>query len=196
MMRMQRQLSPAPAVLASDDARDAAAVARCRDGDTEAFGELVERYERVVFNLVMRMVRDHDEAGDITQTVFVRAFEKLGTFDPRYRFFSWLYRIAINQSLNHLQGRRRFQEIDSGIGGSLPRPDAEFVQSEMTEHLHRALAALKFDYRIVLILKHFLLLSYREIGEILELPEKTVKSRLFSGRQLLRDQLVRQGYVG
>lgn len=195
-MQPVRQHSAATPVGSAEDERDASAVRRCLAGDVEAFGELVERYERVIFTLVLRMVRDHDDASDLTQTIFVRAFERLRTFDPRYRFFSWLYRIAINQSLNHLQARRRFQEIDSGIDGAQPRPDADCVQGEMTEHLHRALAALKFDYRIVLILKHFLLLSYHEIGEILELPEKTVKSRLFSGRQLLRDQLVRQGYTG
>jgi RNA polymerase sigma-70 factor, ECF subfamily len=189
-----RQLPAAPSVCTDD--LDADAVRRCREGDAEAFGELVERYERVVFGLVQRMVRERDEAAEITQVVFVRAFEKLGTFDPRYRFFSWLYRIAINQALNHRQSRRRFTELDSGLRSAGPGADAACVQAEMTAHLHRALEALTDDYRVVVILRHFVLLSYREIGEVLGLPEKTVKSRLYSGRQLLRDQLVRQGWAG
>jgi RNA polymerase sigma-70 factor (ECF subfamily) len=175
---------------------DAAIVARCLAGCPETFAELVDRYERVIYNLIYRMVRDSDEACDITQDVFVRAYERLHTFDPRFKFFSWLYRIAVNCALNHLHRRRRQQPVDAELRWQRPGPDADCVHSDMNVHLQRALAAVALDYRVVLILKHFVFLSYREIGELLDLPEKTVKSRLYSGRQLLKDALVQQGWTG
>ena len=175
---------------------DAATVARCLAGSPDAYAELVDRYEKIVYNLIYRMVRDRDEACDITQDVFVRAYERLDSYDPRYKFFSWLYRIAVNRTLNHLHARRRVQPADPELCCQKPRPDAECVQSDMRDHVQRALAAVALDYRIVLILKHFVFLSYREIAQMLDLPEKTVKSRLYSGRQRLKDALLQQGWTG
>jgi RNA polymerase sigma-70 factor (ECF subfamily) len=174
---------------------DANLVARCRGGSTEAFGTLVERYERVVFNLALRMVRDRDDAADITQSVFLLAYEKLDSYDPTYRFFSWLYRIAVNQTLNFLGRRRRFDPLDDDAPDVGDSADAACLRSEAADHVRRALASVAIDQRIVLVLRHFLFLSYGEIGAILEIPEKTVKSRLYTARQFLKDALVRQGYA-
>jgi RNA polymerase sigma-70 factor (ECF subfamily) len=179
---------------------DADLVQRVRQGDRKAFAMLVERYEKPIFNLAYRMVRDPDDAADITQNAFVKAYLKLDSYLPSYKFFNWLYRIAVNEAINLLNRNRRFREYASneqayGRPAYPKTPDEDYQLSEMSELLGRALEALNPDHRTVIILKHLLLLSYRDIATILEIPGKTVKSRLYSARQALRTQLVEQGYT-
>jgi RNA polymerase sigma-70 factor (ECF subfamily) len=175
---------------------DAKLVKRALGGDQGAFEAIVQRYERTVFNVAYRIVKDRDDAADVTQAVFIKIYRKLGSYDPRYRFFSWLYRITVNESINHLKRTQRRAEVDCGRearGRSTPWDS--LAQTEKSDFLQSALTALKLDYRVVIVLKYFLELSYKEISEIVGIPEKTVKSRLFTGRQLLRDILARQGYA-
>ncbi len=170
-------------------------------GDREAFGAIVDQYQKAIFNVAYRMVNDYEDAMDITQTAFIRAYENLDSYDPSHKFFSWLYRIAVNESLNHISKRKRqtrlaYEPGDSAeYGGQARTPAVPAEQSETEAMLQSALGRLNFDYRLVVILRHFLSLSYREIGDIIDVPEKTVKSRLFTGRQLLKEILVEQGYV-
>ena len=170
-------------------------------GDKEAFGAIVDRYQRAIFNVAYRMVNDYEDAMDITQSAFIKAYENLDKYDPSHKFFSWLYRIAINESLNHVSRRKRQTRLAYEPGDSLRydgqvhSPADPVEESETDAMLQGALVQLKFDYRLVVILRHFLSLSYREIGEIIDVPEKTVKSRLFTGRQMLKEILVGQGYV-
>ena len=79
-------------------------VRECLGGDEHAFEILLRRFQGPVFNAILRMVRDRDEAADLTQTAFLKAYEQLSSFDPRHKFFSWLYRIAVNEALNHISG--------------------------------------------------------------------------------------------
>jgi len=170
-------------------------------GDREAFEAIVERYQKPIFNVAYRMVNDYEDAMDITQLSFIKAYENLDKYDPSHKFFSWLYRIAVNESLNHVSKRKRQTRLaydpgsSCGFGRQDYTPEDVVEQSETDVLLQSALTQLKFDYRLVVILRHFLSLSYREIGDIIDVPEKTVKSRLFTGRQLLKDILVEQGYV-
>ena len=156
---------------------------------------IVARYEKPIFNLACRMVRDADDAADITQSTFVKAYRKLETFNQSHKFFSWLYRIAVNESLNHLGRKVRAEDYQDDHPSALPEPDDDLLRSEAEAFLTRALAVMPFEQRIVIILKHLILLSYHEIAEILDIPEKTVKSRLYTARQVLRDQLTKQGYT-
>ena len=171
-------------------------VSRLQRGDRKAFDVIVAEYEKPVFNVAYRMIGDYDEAADITQTAFVKAFEKIDTFNPHYKFFSWLYRITVNEALNQIDRRKRHREIE--IEAPVPQrtPDQDFQQSEISDLLDGALRSLKIDHRIVIVLKHLLFMSYREIAGILGIEEKTVKSRLFTARQALKVELNRQGYVG
>ncbi len=169
-------------------------VQRVKLGDRKAFAMLVERHEKPIFNLAVRMVRDHDDAADITQNTFVKAYRKLGSFNPDYKFFSWLYRIAANEALNHLRRHKRTQELVSDPPSNRPLPDDDCDRHETRDQIAQALAAMTLDQRIVIILKHLLFLSYRDIAATLEITEKTVKSRLYSARQVLKEQLVQQGY--
>jgi RNA polymerase sigma-70 factor (ECF subfamily) len=174
---------------------DAMLVEACLRGDRHAFDELVDRYEGPLFSATYRITGSVEDAMDATQNAFVNAYEKLHTFDPSYRFFSWIYRIAVNQALN-LVGRRREQ---SPIGDKEPTADGNpadvFDSTEVRGQIKQALLELEPHYRTVIVLKHLEGYSYREIGELLEIPEKTVKSRLFTARQRLRAVLTERGFA-
>ena len=172
---------------------DDALVTRAVAGDHAAFGELVEAYGQVVFNLAFRMVGNSEDARDLTQVTFVKAFEKLHTFDRRSRFFSWLYRIGLNESLNWLKRRRRSSEVDENLESGERGPHEVAAASQEEALIHGALMDLTPEYRQVIVLRHFQELSHREIGVILQLPEKTVKSRLHSARERLAIALRKRG---
>ncbi|HEX9615371.1 MAG TPA: RNA polymerase sigma factor, partial [Bacteroidota bacterium] len=162
------------------------------NGNDKAFEILVERYQKPIYNLAYRFSADRQDAEDITQSAFVKAFEKLGTFKPRYKFFSWLYKIAVNESINFLNRKKKFDVFDEHFHSGAGSNDG-FRDHEMTEKIDRALLELKPDYRIVVILNHFQDLSYREIGYVLDVRENTVKSRLFSARKKLKSLLLKKG---
>lgn len=174
-------------------ADDAKLAARAAEGDGRAFETIVERYEKPVYNAAYRIARDPDDAADITQTVFIKAYRNLGSYDPSRKFFSWLYRIAVNESINYIKKMHRSIAVDEELGVSSESPSRDLEQVEAGDQIQRALMELKLDHRIVVVLKYFLELSYSEISDIAGIPEKTVKSRLFTARQQLRDVLVKQG---
>lgn len=156
---------------------------------------LVEKYQKTIFNVVLRMTDHYEESEDITQTVFVKAFQKLDTFNPHYKFFSWLYRIAVNESLNFLKQRKHLVELDESLNllSNEKSPEDQYDVLETSRDIQQALMDLKTQYRTVIILKHFQNLSYREISLILGVKEKTVKSRLFTARQQLKNILLQKG---
>jgi RNA polymerase sigma-70 factor (ECF subfamily) len=174
---------------------DAHLAIQFQNGDRKAFTMLVARYEKPIFNTAFRMVKDFDDAADITQNAFIKAFEKIDTFNPSYKFFNWLYKITVNETLNLLNRRKRRRDFEYDPPAHPPSPEDDLMLDEMSRYLQRALDAMTYDQRIVIVLKHLLLLPYREIAEILGVPEKTVKSRLFSARHVLRKELISQGYV-
>lgn len=175
-----------------DKDSDAALVIECLNGRTEAFGILVARYEKPIYNVAYRMVRSHEDACDLTQAVFLRAYEKLEQFNPKYKFFSWLYRMAINQTINHLQRQRDCVPADEYHVTDGETPEHHYRTRQMAEEIDDALTHLTFDHRIVVVLRHFQDLPYDEIAQILHIPEKTVKSRLFSARRLLGQLLAEE----
>ncbi len=172
---------------------DETLVRGCLGGDDRAFETLLERYERKVFNGALRMVNNHDDARDITQSVFLKVYRNLGRFDDRYKFFSWIYRIMINESINFMRRQKPDDPVDERLP-STDRGPLETLQGvELSAAIREALMSLKPDYRCVIILRHFHGCSYREMSEILEIREETVKSRLFSARSILRDHIVQRG---
>ena len=173
---------------------DALLVRQSLEGDPGAFERLVDRYQKVVFSTILRMVNDKEEAEELTQAVFVKLYEKLSTFNPKYKFFSWLYRIVVNESLNYIKQRNQRENIDHLDLAGDHGPDERYEEREKTETVEEAVFRLSPDYRIVIVLRHFHDLSYREMSQILDVSEKTVKSRLFTARQLLRRILVKIGY--
>ena len=174
---------------------DKALVARAIGGDLDAFGELVKRYQRPVFNIVYRMIGDYDEAGDLSQQVFLKAFQHLSSYDNERKFFSWIYRIAMNESINHLHGRRQFDRLDpeTAVLGESVLDRLQTVERD--SDVHEAVLELSETHRSVIVLRHFAHCSYRETADLLEIPEKTVKSRLFEARKILRQKLMAKGYA-
>lgn len=167
------------------DALDQELVRRCLGGESRAAGDLVERFQRPLFNVAFRMLGNVQDAEDVTQTVFFNAFDSLKRYDPQYRFFSWLYRMAVNESLNALKRRKQMVTLHDGL--DLPTTGSAADDAvEVDDRIERALMELKPDDRAVVVLKHFVAFSYEEIAEVLEIPVKTVKSRLFTARERLR----------
>lgn len=150
----------------------------------------MDRYQRRLFNVALRMLGDAQDAEDVTQTVFQNAFLKLRTYDPKYRFFSWIYRMTVNESLNMLKRRRRVVTLEDVLAA--PAPAADHT-AEIADRMDQALLSLKPDDRAVVVLKHFVSFSYEEIAEVLEVPVQTVKSRLFTARERLRLTLQERG---
>jgi len=176
---------------------DANLVDECLKGDNRAYEELVRKYQKPIYNLALRMAKAPEDAEDITQTVFVKAYEKLDSYDSTHRFFSWIYRIAVNESINFCKRRQREDPYESGVTGAhRETPEETYRDGELSEHVGDAIARLKMDYRLVLVLKHYHDFSYHEMSEVLQIPEKTVKSRLFTARQQLKVILEKEGIRG
>jgi RNA polymerase sigma-70 factor (ECF subfamily) len=173
----------------SSDADDLALVSQAVAGQTEAFGVLVGRYQRVMYTVALRMLGNAEDAQDATQDAFVKAYQRLDSFDSQYRFYSWMYRILVNECLNVNRGRRPEQALDVNAEGN-GTPFDSALESERREQIQKALLRLTPDYRTVIVLRHIAGQSYGEIAEALAIPEKTVKSRLYSARQRLGELLL------
>lgn len=170
--------------LAADE-QDRALVKRCLENQRDAAGALVDRYQQRLFNVALRMLHDVQDAEDVTQTVFMNAFRQLRTYDPKYRFFSWIYRMTVNESLNVLKRRKPVVTLEHELQ-VLAQGAAPDRATEVEDRVGRALMSLKPDDRAVVVLRHFVSFSYQEIADVLEIPVKTVKSRLFTARERLR----------
>lgn len=164
-------------------------VERCLRGDTAAFRPLVERYQKLLFTVALRMLGDYAEATDAAQTAFTRAYEHLASYDRRHRFFSWLYRILVNECLNLRRSRRPLDPIDPALAGA-DDPHLGVRRAELRATVQSALLRLPRRNREVVVLRHFADMSYHEIAEVLGVPEKTVKSRLYTARQQLGEMLL------
>ena len=186
---------------------DAALVARAVAGAQDAYSVLVQRYQRSVFNLIVRMVRDPGEAEDLAQDAFVKAFRRLRTFDPQYRFASWLLKIAHNTAIDYLRRRRpdtiplepTMRQAWSAPGpgpwpAPPPDPEVETAHGELAAVLESALSRLRPDYRRVVVLRYQEDLNHEEISEITGLPVGTVKSHLHRARAEMAAHLSELGW--
>ncbi|HUP50367.1 MAG TPA: RNA polymerase sigma factor [Thermoanaerobaculia bacterium] len=171
------------------DEHDRMCVERCLQGEAEAFGGILDRYEKPVYNLVVRLGADREDARDICQQIFINIYKHLASYDPSRRFFSWLYRAAVNETINHLKSRRAWEPLNRHLEHPLPNPEEALEAAEQEQEIQRGLLALEMKYRLALIAYYFLQLSYEEAAYVLSVPEKTVKSRLFTARHLLRQVL-------
>jgi len=176
-----------------DENQEIQLIQRAQRGDGRAFGKLALEYQRVLFNLALRMTRNREDARDLTQAVFLKAYRGLAGFDTGRRFYSWLYRIMLNESLNFLGTRREQVPVAENLADVQRSPEDDYLNSVIQQTIQTALEELNPDQRQIIILRHFLHLSYEEMGEVLEIPAKTVKSRLFTARQSLAPILQRLG---
>lgn len=185
---------------------DAALVKRSRDGDMQAFGLLVAKYQDRVFNLVYRMCNRRAEAEELAQEAFLRALERIGQFRGHSGFYTWLFRIAANLTISHRRraSRIKFQSMTAppefegnqaeALTASLAArrqsaPHAAAMDAETQERIMLALQELDEDFRLAVILRDIEEMDYAEIARVLDVPVGTVKSRLHRARMLLREKL-------
>jgi RNA polymerase sigma-70 factor (ECF subfamily) len=173
---------------------DGELIGRCRSGDVEAFGELVQRYQQAVFNVCFRMLDERREAEDLTQESFLRAYRKLETYDVERPFGPWIRRLAANLCLNHLEKRRvphmpLDEERDQPIESALPDPEKKRIQMEAKSHVRTAIMELPPKYRAVIELRHYQAMSYAEIARTLNISASDVKSHLYRARRRLAERL-------
>lgn len=161
------------------------------NGSINAYGLLIEKYQTAIYNLFLRMLHDQEEARELTQLAFIKAYEALSGFRFSYRFFSWLYRIAINLALNELKKKRNFVSLEK-VYNLADEKTEENTDQEIL--IKQAIDKLKDKYKLVVILKYFQQLSYKEISDTLEIPEKKVRSRLFDARLQIKQNLQQTEY--
>jgi RNA polymerase sigma-70 factor, ECF subfamily len=175
------------------------------EGRESAFRELIGRYQRPVFSLIYRLVRDREKAEDLAQETFIKVLNALGRYDPSYKFSSWIFKIAHNTSLDHL--RRKEPETLSIDGSPHARTAAETEASTLTPvsggqtpeeytsnrelggEIEEAIGRLRPEYRTAIVLCHVEGRAYDEIAEIMEVPLGTVKTYIHRGRNELKKQL-------
>jgi RNA polymerase sigma-70 factor, ECF subfamily len=176
-----------------------------QSGDIPAFDQLVRRWDRKIQGVIYRIVGNHDEARDLSQEAFLKAYRALGTFKQEARFSSWLYQIAINATRDRLRRRRRRTDLsldDVEERGETALRDAgpsalDLIESnDLSRVVAAAMAALPEEQREVVILKEYQGLTFPEIAETLDVPLSTVKTRLYRGLGQLRVRLQRQGIHG
>ncbi len=175
---------------------DALWVQRTLAGDPQAFGELVRRYERDVFNLAYRMLNERGEAEDAAQEAFMRAYVNLDRYDPERPFKTWLLSITSNHCIDRLRRRRlTWLSLEEplpphpALTSDTPGPEEALLTSERNLLVQEMLADLSPEYRLAVILRYWYDLSYAEIAEMLGTTESAIKSRLFRARQTLADYL-------
>ena len=169
-------------------------VEQTRRGMVNAFGELVQRYQTSVFNVCYRMLGERQEAEDLAQDAFLRAYQRLETFDVERPFGPWMRKVAANLCLNSLQRRTpaRYpldEEHDDPVDVEQPDPADVQERAEVAARLRRALTRLPPHYRAAIELRHFQDMSYEEMARTLELPLSDVKTHLFRARRMLARQL-------
>lgn len=183
----------------TQETEESVLVARARDGDRRAFGELVTRYMRRAYYVALGLVGSHDDALDLSQEAFARAYRARASLDPERPFYAWLYQIVRRLCFNFLRDRKARQRRLEAAGPWLADeaaarlaagdPGREAERSELRRRLETAIDQLVEREREVLILKEFEGLRYREIAELLGIPIGTVMSRLYSARRNLAEKL-------
>jgi RNA polymerase sigma-70 factor (ECF subfamily) len=186
---------------------DSELIARAIHGETEFFEHIVHRYNRPVTKYIYRMVGDYETALDLTQEVFLKVYTALDRYDERYKFSTWLFKIASNHTIDYLrkQNGNTFS-LDEVNGESdrnpfeavsdEPSPERQAILNQRRTVMESIIAGLPLLYRQVIVLRHVAELEYEEIAEVSGLPLGTVKNRLFRAREAIRKKLVKLGIDG
>lgn len=167
-------------------------ITRCINGQNEYFEELVTRYKNLVYSIILRMTKNHDEAADLAQDVFVKVYKSLDKYFPEYKFSTWIMRITTNHIIDCRRKKRQIEtSLDEAgqIHSNTPSPEDAVIAKESRETMTRLINALPDMYKIPIVLYHQHGLSYQEISEIIGEPLSKVKNRIFRGRRLLKQSI-------
>ncbi len=184
---MVAALLEAPSIDPSSLIDDHTLVAQTLAGRPDAFGTLVERYDRAVYHLAYRTLRDQEEARDAAQEAFFKAYRSLRTFKPTAKFSTWLFAITYHACCDRLSRRKRYsneelpERADTAAG-----PESEAIANDEAKRLRAAIASLPEKYRTVITLYHLQGQQYEEIAQVLGVPMGTVKTHLFRAKEQLR----------
>ncbi|MCB9665521.1 MAG: RNA polymerase sigma factor [Alphaproteobacteria bacterium] len=175
---------------------ESAHIALAADGDPTARSWVASRWAAPLHRFCLRMLRDEQDAQEVSQEVLVKLLRALDRYDPQRSFSTWAYGIARNACIDHLRRRRlRTHEPSREVADTSPTPLQEASRAERAERLHEALAEIPPMYREILVLYHFEHLKYTEIAEVLDLPLGTVMNRIFRARGKLRTAYEGRGGV-
>jgi RNA polymerase sigma-70 factor (ECF subfamily) len=169
---------------------DATLVAMTLGGNSEAFATLVERYDRAVYHLAYRTVRNPEEARDVAQEAFFKAFRSLRTFKPGAKFSTWIFSITYHACCDRLNRRKRYSNEEfPERADAAPGPESQTVAADQARRLRAAIEALPEKYRTAITLYHLQGRQYEEIAQVLGIPLGTVKTHLFRAKEQLRKLL-------
>ncbi len=177
---------------------DALLVQRTLGGDTAAYNLLVQRYQRQVYSLAYRMLGNSEDAGDLVQETFIRAFGALASFRQDASFLTWLYKIASNLCIDQMRARRsrgalsldlELEEGREPVADRSTSPEDVAVRGAVAQVVDKAVMNLPEKYRVVVVMRHLQGMSIEEIADQLKLPSGTVKTHLFRAREMLRERL-------
>ncbi len=170
--------------------KDEQLVRRTQNGEAEAFGELIERYENRMLRYARRFLLENEDAADLVQNVFIKAYVNIHSFDAGRRFSPWLYRIAHNEFINAIKKKKKeplpLFDTDVFLPRALVEEPDDFTRTELKEKINGCLKELGAKYREPLVLYYFEEMSYQEIADILRVPTATVGTRLKRGREKLK----------
>jgi len=176
-------------------------VAKCQQGDKQAFELLIKKYQRRIFHLIYRIAQDPAVVEPLAQEVFLKAYRSIDSFRGSSRFYTWLYRIAVNTSLSHIKkestGENRERTVDYDLHASnlsidsmkVEDPEELLMRKEFFKHLLASLRSLPEELQTAVVLREFNGLNYEEIAEVMQIPLGTVRSRIFRARSRLREMM-------
>jgi RNA polymerase sigma-70 factor (ECF subfamily) len=168
-------------------------IEKVKENDFKAFHLLVQQYERLVFSIILKIVPREEDVADLAQEVFLQVFKKIKTYRAESSLATWIGRIAYNHALNHIKKHNKVyvkdseREIDKQ--NNEPSPEETIIKEEKSSYIQQQIKSLPQKYRTVLTLYHFNEMSYKEIAELTESSESSVKTNIFRARKLLKDRL-------
>lgn len=188
---------------ASDSSKeDDLLVQSAKEGNEQAYAQLVSKYQRALYYHLIKMVRNNEQVEDLVQEVFVKAFDNLGSYNTDYAFSTWLYRIAKNHTIDYLR-KKKLQtlsiddtvktadgEVQTQIADEEAQTDRGIIRKQRSAMIHEAISELPEKYRQVIEMRHMEEKSYQEISELLDLPLGTVKAHIFRAREMLYKSLI------
>ena len=175
----------------------------CIDEDRNAFSEIVSRYKNLVYSIVLRMLGGSEDANDMAQEIFIKAYTNLAKYSPDYKFSTWIIRIATNHVIDYRRKKRgetiSVAECEGELGlarSSEEAPEMQLIKREDSQAIRDLLSGLPDIYKIPIVLYHQQGLSYQEISDVTQEPLSKVKNRIFRGRRMLKDSLMKLGRDG